>query len=84
MFLGLIADYFAVVCNYLYCPLGVVFPFFFLDLHNSKDAPRFEFGNRLMMLVGLLLSYCKDMLGFLRIRIPRFEPDREVNKWFPI
>jgi hypothetical protein len=25
-------------------------------------------------------SYCKDMLSFLRIRIPRFEPDREVNK----
>jgi hypothetical protein len=24
------------------------------------------------------------MLSFLRIRIPRFEPDREVNKWFPI
>jgi hypothetical protein len=26
---------------------------------------------------------CKDMLSFLRIRIPRFEPDREVNKWLP-
>jgi hypothetical protein len=23
------------------------------------------------------------MLSFLRIRIPRFEPDREVNKWLP-
>jgi hypothetical protein len=29
-------------------------------------------------------SLCKDMLGFLRIRIPRFEPVREVNKWLPI
>jgi hypothetical protein len=27
---------------------------------------------------------CKDMLSFLRIRIPRFEPEREVNKWLPI
>jgi hypothetical protein len=24
------------------------------------------------------------MLMFLRIRIPRFKPDREVNKWLPI
>jgi hypothetical protein len=26
----------------------------------------------------------KICLSFLRIQIPRFEPDREVNKWLPI
>jgi hypothetical protein len=32
----------------------------------------------------VLYYSCKDMFKFLRIRIPRFKPDREVNKWLPI